>query len=388
MFPHHHNFFLCPPWGWFLWTEGEAGHAGLPAFGSMLRDHRFACWSDLHRLGHPVVYPAARQHVLQLVRGACVWERVRIGQIRHWNHTSVGVFGFRASRLRWLVSSVRRRPGGLDACCRFLPRPCRPSSLTESQSVASHAPASYPPYFCPCANWLALLSTGDDLRQDLLPSVCGKCHWIQVRKSPQEQSGRRKVSQTKINLTLDEMFPAWFQWQQAKNGSPRMVADMSFHRIQPNHMPKPLELVLFTPNEQWVGQTNLRRKLTLVTCTLSAISFFFNLKFIIRWGVERRSTVQCLHYCLSPTSLSHILSYPHSLTRPQGIWTLSLCATTHPQPEWSNPTFSSRGPWPQTWRYRPSCHHFIVSPRLSHRDLNLKGHSSQSQCRLPISLQV
>lgn len=43
-------------------------------------------------------------------------------------------FPFRASRLRWLVSSVRLRPGGLDACCRFPQRPCRQSSLIELRS--------------------------------------------------------------------------------------------------------------------------------------------------------------------------------------------------------------------------------------------------------------
>lgn len=41
---------------------------------------------------------------------------------------------FRASRLRWLVSSVRRRSGGLEACCRFLLRLCRRSSLIELRS--------------------------------------------------------------------------------------------------------------------------------------------------------------------------------------------------------------------------------------------------------------
>ena len=57
--------------GWSLWTEGQARQARLPAFGSVLWDHRPACWSDLHRLGHPLLYPAARQHVLQLIWGAC-----------------------------------------------------------------------------------------------------------------------------------------------------------------------------------------------------------------------------------------------------------------------------------------------------------------------------
>lgn len=33
--------------------------------------------------------------------------------------------------------------------------------------------------------WPDLSSTGDHLRQDLLPSVCGECHRIQVRMCPQ-----------------------------------------------------------------------------------------------------------------------------------------------------------------------------------------------------------
>lgn len=51
-------------------------------------------------------------------------------------------FCFRASRLRWLASSAKPRPGGSAVCCRFPPRHCRPSSLTESQSVASRAPVT------------------------------------------------------------------------------------------------------------------------------------------------------------------------------------------------------------------------------------------------------
>lgn len=75
---------LCPLLGWCLWIEGEAGQAGLPAFGSVLWDHRSTCWPDLKRLGHPLLYPAARQHVLQLIRGVCIGEWVRIRQIIHW----------------------------------------------------------------------------------------------------------------------------------------------------------------------------------------------------------------------------------------------------------------------------------------------------------------
>lgn len=113
------------------------------------------------------------------MRCVCVKERerVRITPISLWYHTSLGVFRFRVSRLRWLVSSAKPRPGGLAVCCRFPPRHCRPSSLTESQSVASRAPVIIP-YFCTCASWLAFSSSGDDLWQDLLPSVCGKCHRI------------------------------------------------------------------------------------------------------------------------------------------------------------------------------------------------------------------
>lgn len=87
---------------------------------------------------------------------------------------------FRASHLRWLESSVRPRPAGWDACCRFPLRPCRPSSHTESQSVAAHR--GCPSNFCTQTYRLSLLFTGNHLWQDLLPPVCWKCHWIQVRK--------------------------------------------------------------------------------------------------------------------------------------------------------------------------------------------------------------
>lgn len=90
---------------------------------------------------------------------------------------------FRVSRLRWLVSTMRLRSGGLDAYCKFLLRLCRLPSLTESRSVASHAPVSHHLHFGTCANRSAFLCTGNNLRQDLLPSFCWKCHWIQVRKS-------------------------------------------------------------------------------------------------------------------------------------------------------------------------------------------------------------
>lgn len=43
-------------------------------------------------------------------------------------------FSFRANHLRWLVSLVRLKPGELDACYRFLQRPCRQSSLIELRS--------------------------------------------------------------------------------------------------------------------------------------------------------------------------------------------------------------------------------------------------------------
>ena len=45
---------------------------------------------------------------------------------------------FRVSPLRCPESSVRLRPRGLAPCYRFPLKLCRPSSLTESQSVASH----------------------------------------------------------------------------------------------------------------------------------------------------------------------------------------------------------------------------------------------------------
>lgn len=104
----HFFFFLCAPLGWRLWIEREAGQAGLPALGSVLWDYRSACRPDLHRLGHPLLYPAARQHVLQLIRGVCVCvgEIVRIKQIRHRYHTSVDVFA--SERLVWGGSYLQR----------------------------------------------------------------------------------------------------------------------------------------------------------------------------------------------------------------------------------------------------------------------------------------
>lgn len=130
---------LFPPPGGCVWTKVEAGQAGLPAASSVLWDHRSACWPDIHRLGHTLLHPAARQHLLQLIRGVCVrvqeseWEVHRSdNDIIH-----VGAFFFRASRSRWRGSSARPRPGGSAPCCRFPLRPCRPSSLTGSRLVAS-----------------------------------------------------------------------------------------------------------------------------------------------------------------------------------------------------------------------------------------------------------
>lgn len=57
------------------------------------------------------------------------------------------LFILRVSRLRWLVSLVRLRPGGLDACCRFLQRLCRRSSLTELQLG----------FFFPTCHWLSAI---------------------------------------------------------------------------------------------------------------------------------------------------------------------------------------------------------------------------------------
>lgn len=63
---------------------------------------------------------------------------------------------------------------------------------------------------------------------------------------------------------------ACFQWQEAKNGSLRLIHHMSFQRIMPSHMSKPLELVL---SRLYNELAILGRKLDLAI-TLSVISLF------------------------------------------------------------------------------------------------------------------
>lgn len=61
----------------------------------------------------------------------CVQSEGENRKIHNVNRPCYSVFSLRVSHLRWLVSLVRLKPGGLDACCRFLQRPCRQSSLIE-----------------------------------------------------------------------------------------------------------------------------------------------------------------------------------------------------------------------------------------------------------------
>lgn len=130
-------------------------------------------------------------------RCVCVGERLTMRLTRHRYHMPAGVLFFRVSRLRWLVSSVRLRPGGLDACCRFPPRPYRPSSLTESQSVSSHAQVSKPPCFCTCEK----LSSSLVHRRQSTTGSTAPCLW-KVPLNPGKKI-LECVGQIKIKLTFD-----------------------------------------------------------------------------------------------------------------------------------------------------------------------------------------
>lgn len=59
----------CECIGWHLWAGGEVGQRRLCDISPLLGDYRSACGSAVLCVGHSVIYPAAWQHLLQLLWG-------------------------------------------------------------------------------------------------------------------------------------------------------------------------------------------------------------------------------------------------------------------------------------------------------------------------------
>lgn len=171
-----------PSIGRCLWVKGEAGQTGLPAFGSVLWDHRSPRRPDLHCLGRPLLHPAARQHLFQLLRGVCETERESDMSDIGIKHQSVLLFQSESFEVARIFSEAEaRRVGSLLQ----ISSEALQTVITHRVTVSSlkHLSISYHSHSCMClyAHWSAFSYVGDNLRQDLLPPVCGKCHRIQVR---------------------------------------------------------------------------------------------------------------------------------------------------------------------------------------------------------------
>lgn len=175
--------FHCFPIGWFLWAEGEAGQAGLPASDSLLWDDWFARRSNLHHLGHPVLHPAARQHVFQLIWGLCLWNRGWESDRSNVINWCRCFFFFQSESFevaRIFSEAEARRVG----CLLQISSEALQTVITHRVTVSSsaHLAAHHICTHRQEHRWSPLF-TGDHLWQDILPPVCWKCHWIQVKKN-------------------------------------------------------------------------------------------------------------------------------------------------------------------------------------------------------------